>query len=374
MLALPPPLRALLLCTLLTTAHAIPPRKLFQRRDTCPSSDLKPCPSSLPDNFCCPSGDKCIALAGGTTALCCPAGASCARIKPLLCSLSLQDPEVDPEARVLTTALGGRLEECGEGCCPFGYSCNGQGQCVMDKDQSEAPPGASSTPSESAPAPTKTGGVSTPSSIPGDPADSEELNENGSSKPSTPLILGIVFGVLAVIAIIAALLIWRSKRRKAAAAAAAGPGLYPSKPSPGRSLSSSASWGNMISEPIAHHDAVRTDFIRAPESTRTAPSDRMSRLFRSGPSSPAGSTGRRVSGGGSVPPIRGMNSRWSCGSAGSGLGPRRQVSGESINVFAAPGTVGEGRRGTTFSEMMHGAGLEEVHRGRPFVPGDTPRI
>lgn len=373
MLALPPPLRALLLCALLTTAHALPPRQLFQRKDTCPSSDLKRCPSSLPDNFCCPSGDKCIALAGGTTALCCPAGASCARIKPLLCDISLQDPEKDPEARVLTTALGGRLEECGEGCCPFGYSCNGQGQCVMEEDQSEAPPGASSTPAESAPLPTKTGGVSTPSSIPGD-ADSEELNENGSSTSSTPLILGIVFGLLAVIAIIAGFLIWRSKRRKAAAAAS-GPGPYPSKPSPRRSLSSSASWGNMISEPIAHHDAVRTDFIRAPESTRTAPSDRLSRLFRSGPSSPAASAGRRASAG-SVPPIRGMNSRASCGSAGGGPSPKRQrqMSGESINVFAAPGTVGEGRRGTTFSEMMHGAGLEEVHRGRPFVPGDTPRM
>ena len=371
MLALSQPLRAVLLYALLSAAHAIPARQLFQRRDTCPSKDLKPCPSSLPDNFCCPSGDTCIPLAGGTTALCCPPGASCARIKPLLCDLSLQDPDKDPEARVLTTALGARLEECGEGCCPFGSTCNGKGQCVMDEDQSEKPSGASSSPSESAPLPTKTGGVSTPSSIPDD-SDPEELNEGGSSSSSTPLILGIVFGLLTLIAIIAALLFWRSKRRKAAAAAAARPGPYPPKPSPQRSHSSASSWGNMISEPIAH-DAVRTDFIRAPESTRTAPSDRLSRLFRSGPSSPAGSAGRRASAC-SVPPIRGMNSRESCGSAGGRLSPRRQMSGESINVFAAPGTVGEARRGTTFSEMMHGAGLEEVHRGRPFVPGNTPRM
>ncbi|KAJ6446208.1 UPF0041 domain-containing protein [Purpureocillium lavendulum] len=53
----------------------------------------------------------------------------------------------------------------------------------------------------------------------------------------------------------------------------------------------------------------------------------------------------------------------------------REPSSESINVFADPTTMStHDPRATTFSDMMGQAGLERVHKGKPYVPGTTPRI
>ena len=66
-----------------------------------------------------------------------------------------------------------------------------------------------------------------------------------------------------------------------------------------------------------------------------------------------------------------------------------EPSSEDINVFADPSAVkgenaangGGGRggdqrltRGTTFTELMDQADLGDVRRGKPYVPGTTPRI
>jgi hypothetical protein len=62
---------------------------------------------------------------------------------------------------------------------------------------------------------------------------------------------------------------------------------------------------------------------------------------------------------------------------------RREPSGENIDVFADPDTVRStthgnvdkrSTRGTTFTDMMNQADLGDVHSGRPYVPGTTPRI
>ena len=54
---------------------------------------------------------------------------------------------------------------------------------------------------------------------------------------------------------------------------------------------------------------------------------------------------------------------------------RDDPSSESINVFADPTTVSSNDpRTTTFSDMMSQAGLDKVHKGKPYVAGATPRI
>ena len=97
-----------------------------------------------------------------------------------------------------------------------------------------------------------------------------------------------------------------------------------------------------------------------------------------------------VSSGARLAPIRAMKaSSRHLRPAGTGPGngyliPRKQPSGESINVFADPRGMmsgGNGRddenrltRNTTFTQMMDDAKLGDVHRGRPYVPVTTPRI
>lgn len=116
------------------------PDELFGRDSSCGDSSYVQCASSsLPSDFCCPSGSTCMPLAGNTTAICCPSGGDCAEIESIPCQLSLEDKSQHPAAVVMTTALTGTLETCGQQCCPFGYSCNSAGNCDMDSDQSTKP-------------------------------------------------------------------------------------------------------------------------------------------------------------------------------------------------------------------------------------------
>ena len=368
-----------MLCALFTSAHAVPPRLLFQRRDTCADQKLGSCPSDLPEEFCCPENTTCIALAGGTTALCCPKGETCERIAPLTCNLAAQDPAKFPTAGVKTTVLHGKLEKCAGECCPFGYTCNDDDQCEMDKDQSKPPDLASD--SDPAP-PSGTTGSPVPSSI------SDEDEDDGESKdkkavPTTAIIVGVLLGVLGLVAAIVFILIWRSKRRKEAK------DTYPSKASktsPRQSLASS-SFGNIncnnssnympnISGPMMNDGTMRTDFTRKPESARTAPLTRVSGIYRSGPSSPSSGSVRSNT---AIRPIRDMRSnprqpsRFSEVSSLSSTSHPPLRGGENIDGLASPGAA-RNRRDTSFSGLMDKAGLGPVHRGRPYVPEDPPRI
>ncbi|PKS06617.1 hypothetical protein jhhlp_007366 [Lomentospora prolificans] len=388
MLTLPAGVRALLLYALLTPTYAMPSRTLFLRQSTCPAEQVS-CPSGVPENFCCPSAHKCISLAGETTVVCCPDGATCQQIEPIPCNLELQDVEKNPDAKIKTTALTSELAKCGNSCCPFGYTCNDQGRCIMGEDQSTPPPGASN----GSPARTSTATTQSPSSTSTDSAeknkdDDGEADEDKEDKafPTTAVIVGVLLGVLGLVSVIVFLLIWRSKRRKQSAANA-------EKSSSVRHSKASSSFGNIISEPIINHDAFRTDFIRKPESSHSASlsgSDRLSRMFNRNrdsqvsPVSPSGSTTLPGSAGSNhgdvapmgtaipIPPIRTMsNAR----RTPKPVTPRmqREPSSESINIFAAPGTVerGNGRpltQATTFTDMMDQAELGPIHKGKGYVP------
>ncbi|KAI0433834.1 hypothetical protein F5Y09DRAFT_297639 [Xylaria sp. FL1042] len=78
--------------------------------------------------------------------------------------ISLQDPVANPQAVVKTTALTATLPRCGESCCPFGYSCDGNVNCVEDEDQLQKPLAAVLSSSTAAP-PSSTATQSSVSSL-----------------------------------------------------------------------------------------------------------------------------------------------------------------------------------------------------------------
>ncbi|KAI5861775.1 hypothetical protein GGS23DRAFT_611362 [Durotheca rogersii] len=259
------PLRALQLAALLATiasAARVRPSHIFERADgdngTCAADFAKCSEAGLPDDFCCPQGSSCIALAANTTILCCPEGNTCKVISAITCNLSLQDPAANPEAEIKTTVLDGKLETCGSGCCPFGYRCNGK-DCVMEDDQSKPPaapspsPTGAPTPSPSPPPASEQSttiqvvdGTSTPAPVTDAPA-------SGSSSNTVAIIGGVVGGLAALMLAVAALFFCRVRRRKRAEG----------KGERHRRESSTSSFGNIISAPVPHanYPSQRLDFL-----------------------------------------------------------------------------------------------------------------
>lgn len=409
-------LRVLPLAMTITTASAsaIPEALLLGRQstDVCPKQYAQCKLTNFPDNFCCPTEQSCIALAADTTVLCCPKGESCARLKPIVCDISLQDVKKLPNALIKTTALTVPLPRCGEQrCCPFGYSCVGGTECVMDKDQT-APPGSTSAakPSQTSTqtsttiAPTGTTATTAPNQ-PTNPADSTngavepsetETTTSGSGPPAA-VIGGVTAGVaIAIILaiVVACVLMKRKKKAKTAT-----PSLKLSR--------SSSSFGNIISNPIiVEGTAMRSDFNRGPAKRSFESSIPPALAINRNPPGSSGSSSSGASG------SRGLTAnglRHSSVAYGGPppytsppplsrnddvlLPPRtprndREPSSVSINVFADPlaltpesasNTAGARGRNTerysnmtTFTQLMDEADLGGVARGQGYVPFGTP--
>ncbi|KAI0798736.1 hypothetical protein GGR55DRAFT_553387 [Xylaria sp. FL0064] len=164
----------------------------------------------LPHDSCCLTLSTCHVLAGDTMLLCCPGDSDCSTIQPIVCNISLQDPAANPEAVVKTTALTATLPTCGDKCCPFGYSCDGNGNCGEDEDQSQKPIGAVSSSSTSVPSSSTTqASISTPtSSIPTSnsalPTNNPTPNhvDDLSSGAKAGIAIGTISGVLLVLAVV----------------------------------------------------------------------------------------------------------------------------------------------------------------------------
>ena len=246
---------------------------IFERDSTCAAgANFTQCSGSgLPSDFCCPSSSTCEVLAGNTTILCCPSGQNCATIKPITCDLQQQNATLHPESGLKTTALSGSLQFCGLSCCPFGYSCNGDGNCVQDSDQSKAPATSSSASSS----PTSSASASPSSSAAQNTTITDASSKSGGSKFPTGPVVGGIFGGLAFGIGVTILLIWYCgvRKRKAAAAAA--------RPRP-QSMISGSSFG-MISDPQPLQQ-IRTDFLRkapeTPSSGTTVASQRRNTIGR----------------------------------------------------------------------------------------------
>lgn len=412
MARLPRQLNLLVLVSLLSsTASAVPSSLLFARQNSCKAEGFETCGSPFPRNFCCPTGTQCLSLAGDTTVLCCPEGSTCNRIESITCNLDALDPEDNPDAPVKTTVLDVALEKCNDGtCCPFGYSCLGDGRCEKNEDQSEAPkadePTTTTTkaPAEPTADPTTT---DTDSSTETDPPKASATGDNSESDnseedngPDTASIVGGVVGGCAILLIVAVALLVLVRRRAKQAP-------MTEKSQQKRDRTKSNGFSNIISDPILQPDQYRADFILRPPTTtsttqeprwpdrqastrgRQRPRVSIPNPFNSPNPSVADSASRastmtydddnvrtgQVTSGARLPPIRSMKA------SSRHLRPsdamNRQPSAESINVFADPGTVDRShQRQTTFTDLMDEADLRGVGRDRPFVqvPGTTPRI
>lgn len=392
------PLQAVLLDLLVATASAsvISADRLFAREGSTCAANFDPCSQgAFPSNFCCPSGQQCIALAGNTTLLCCPSGNGCPVISPISCDVSLQDADKHPDAVIKTTALNGALAHCGDGtCCPFGYSCAENKACQINANQNARPfeisPTSTASPSSTAAIP-ETGGSATDPGDGGGGNDGEGdgsdagattvvpvVTDNPGTGTSTAVIAGasVAAGLLTIGLAFMAFLCFRRRNKKKTV-----------RESDTLKLSrSTSSFGNIISNPITAEGSMwRTDFMRKSPSVRTKRSSTASTagLVPAGKFQPTPSPARTRDGGGGgggittpqaaakIPPIRtmarqssiaygygapetspynyGTGANYHGGEAGSRETAlpypqtpphQREPSSFSINVFADPQTVG----------------------------------
>ncbi|KAL4804860.1 hypothetical protein BDV18DRAFT_142690 [Aspergillus unguis] len=138
--------------------------------DTSSGSSQKCSGTGLPDNFSCSASSTCISIDGGSSVICCPEGQDCSYIQPITCDVTKQNATLHPDNVIKTTRLDDDLPTCGNACCPFGYTCQGN-FCAMDDT-------ASSTSSQT---------ESTSSSITTSTSQSEESTASSTttSEPST---------------------------------------------------------------------------------------------------------------------------------------------------------------------------------------------
>lgn len=166
------------------------------------------------------------------------------------------------------------LEKCGSMCCPFGYSCEGDSKCVLDKDQSSPPEGAeypsgssSAAPSATSPTSSETASASAEPTSTSEPSKASDENqkedpeeEKKDDGPATTSIVGGVVGgciILLIIAVVIFLYFRRQKKREGGHGEKGGH-FYGGG---GSTSSSEASFGNFISEPIVQPNSYRADFI-----------------------------------------------------------------------------------------------------------------
>ena len=255
---------------------------LLLRRDTCLPNFTECSQAGLPSYFCCPQGQICNVLAANTTILCCPSGADCTSIQPISCDISQQDGQKNPSAVIKTTLLNGVMFHCGSGtCCPFGYSCNTNGQCSKDANQAvlpfttSAPPAASTSPGtpvassgaqtsaiSSSNSPTHSSAVIPESaSTTGGSAVNATAQQSSTGSSNTAAIVGgsvaAVIGTIFVAAI-AYICIRKRNARKIDDGSQ-------------KSIRSTSSFGNLISNPImTENTTMRSDFARRSPGRRTS--------------------------------------------------------------------------------------------------------
>ncbi|KAK4863511.1 hypothetical protein LT330_002289 [Penicillium expansum] len=117
---------------------SIRPGQAYNSFDLLPrSSDA--CSSS------CSSGSTCISLDQGSSSICCPAGQDCDYISPITCDIQQQNATAYPSSVIKTTRLGDSLPKCGDLCCPFGYTCQGNTCSLNQKTSTTATASVSSS-------------------------------------------------------------------------------------------------------------------------------------------------------------------------------------------------------------------------------------
>ncbi|KUJ22337.1 uncharacterized protein LY89DRAFT_294139 [Mollisia scopiformis] len=278
--------RAILLAVCLATSATAryTPNTIFERETVCPDAAYVGCNNTgLPGDFCCPTGSNCIPLAANTTLLCCPTGQTCQTIKPITCNISYQNITKNPDNTLKTTALGATLPSCAGQCCPFGFSCNTNNNCVMDADQSIAPTTSSSS-TTSTPTSTSTSSPSANPTTTSSPTSSTPLplTQTCTKFPIPAILAGFFPGlVLGILLAILGLCCWGNSHKRSSS----------SHHNTHERRRSGSSFGNISEpQPLDREHDMRTDFLRKPPMTpssqgstpgrRNTMKGRMNSLFR----------------------------------------------------------------------------------------------
>jgi hypothetical protein len=265
----------LLLLTLLASigpAQAFGSLDLLPRSsDSCPTSYASCSNTKLPDDFCCPSDSTCISLDNASSAICCPALEDCDYISPIVCDIQQQNTTLHPESVIKTTRLSESLAKCGDACCPFGYTCQENSTCALDK--AAATTAIASVSSSSTTASSSAGTTTTPTTPQATitPVPSP-LSENSANSTATDLptscpafpgrAIAVGFFPGAIFGAAAALLVSLCARRRTHKNETQ---IQESKPKTDWTQRSSTGALLSISHPIPQDDtSYRTEFLRSP--------------------------------------------------------------------------------------------------------------
>ncbi|KIW98895.1 uncharacterized protein Z519_00558 [Cladophialophora bantiana CBS 173.52] len=229
------------------------------RRDDSSCSAVDP---KLPENFKCPSGNNCVSLDNSSSALCCPESSTCDNIQTVSCDVSSQNATANPTAGIFTTRLGDKLPQCGDKCCPFGYSCieqpSGPSVCSIilstsivgktdpSSGNASKPSSASSSATRSATSSTSTTGSTTTSSPSSISASAAQVGPSCNKFPIGVFLAGFFPGMFIGAFLMLAWVICSGRHRKPKSRNSSGSSIY--KPT--------------ISDPIPLDSGLRTDFLR----------------------------------------------------------------------------------------------------------------
>ncbi|KAJ5175017.1 uncharacterized protein N7482_000894 [Penicillium canariense] len=361
-------------------ASTFDPLDLLPRgSSSCPSS-YDTCGGSLPDTFCCPSSSICIGLDDASSAICCPSGASCDYISPIVCDVQEQNATAHPKNSVKTTKLDSSLPTCGDACCPFGYTCQGNSTCALNQKTSSTASSTSQASSTSTSTATDTTGATfTPVASPSSSASQDNSTTALASCPSFPskaVVAGFFPGALfgAIFAVLIATCLRRRSHKK---------DLQNHDPKAGLHWSQRSSSGAVmgISSPIASEDnSYRTDFLLRPSSSRRTSTGGRSMLHRTGSRVKSLFSGQpRMDK--DVPPVPDVHVQYPVTPPG-----QRQASTESIKVYSPPGAFSQSRKflgpepypgtisrpDTTFTDLVQAVGFNDAKGNPSYKVRESP--
>ena len=340
-------------------SHAVQVLSLLERAESTCGTNYSPCGQNTPSDWCCPSANApanastCQIFNGGQGAICCPVGSDCSQIGPIQCNSNLLNATTNPKSGLFSTQIPINLQQCGPMCCPPGYSCSNNKECVQipspstTSSQASPPTPTSTNSATTSPSNISTGSAANTSQT-SNPSPSAQYNQFPAAAVLVGFFPGFVAGVL--LAVIAICCFGRRRRNEERDA-----------PSPDFSSVTAT-----VSDPIYQSDgnnAFRTDFLRRESKSKyDNRTSRVRSLFSRTPTlrsmrsrdAPVDGIGRSIPKIPETPP----------GQRSVTPSLKREPSMESIKIYSPPNGDLE-RPGTTFDSILRDAGWE---KNKPFVP------
>jgi hypothetical protein len=221
--------------TSITTFASI--HQLYTRQTCAVDANLTACGNGLPSSWCCPPNTVCLQInnTGTQNVLCCPenSGNDCSTIAPITCNITLQDPNLFPQASIHIGNTSLTLDSCGtsggkSSCCPLGFECqtNSGGQSVCAIKASSKEPQTSGVASVSGVMTSSIPGVGSQTEILSPPtgtagtivaaSPSTTADSSGGGGPSRGAwaAIGVVIGLIVVACACFLLWLFRKKRKQ----------------------------------------------------------------------------------------------------------------------------------------------------------------